>query len=201
MASRVMHSNHGNAVDQDQRDFFRSVDRHFSFLKDYGYIADSRNDDDDVAIYMTPSVSLTVFQGFALGDVGLRLVSSLPDTAALSLDDLEAWLNIKAPPMQARSREYTEYCVAWIAQLLRAHCADLLKGDKSDWRAVTISARHRAEAYNTAQEISDMRRVIPGLQEAQDYKRIVKIMSPLEPHLTAAESKLLSVARKRLREQ
>jgi|SRR5579872_1173004 len=177
------------------RGFAEAVRRHFGFLHGLGFNVVSQRG--DAARYFSANVSLEIFQDRRVGEISMELRNANVGASFLTAEGLSDWSGVDLIPLNAGSRQYTDYAVSWLAQLLKEHCEAILRGDDAAWREALDRARSAGRRYTIGIALSQMRSVVPDLWKSRSYSALVDLMAPLEAHLRPSELRKLEIARRR----
>lgn len=85
-----------------------------------------------------------------------------------------------------------------LARLTLEHACDFLKGKEFSFAQVEKLRNKESAAFELATQLRRARAAIDIAWPARDYKVIVRVLAPLEQHLSVSEKKRLDYARKRL---
>lgn len=85
-----------------------------------------------------------------------------------------------------------------LAAKLKQHCGALLRGDELAWSRLEAQRKAECTAFSNQRELRHARDGASQAWEAEDYRRVVQILTPLESSLSRAEQFKLELAKKRM---
>lgn len=89
--------------------------------------------------------------------------------------------------------------LARLAELTIRHASDFLMGSELSFVQVAKLREKESAEFELASELRYVRSTTEAAWAVRDYKRVVKALESVEPHLSQAERRRLEYARKQLR--
>lgn len=98
---------------------------------------------------------------------------------------------------QASTRERVKEWLPKLAQLVRDYAGPALNGDAGTFSALSELRKRNSDQFLLDMELSRARTNAENAWSHQDFQKFVSIMEPLESHLSPAERKKLSIAKRK----